>query len=473
MLMAVLGVVSLPIPSYGTITNNKDGSFVLSELLISEVAAGYAAVSAANCRSVSGDFIEIYANQDVSLDDYTLHAMSSTGTTRNLNLPAGLELSKGSVLLLGCVAGSDSYSDINLTDSRNDGGVWLMKNAVEVDRVSYLPMGIGKSFERDICANKFVLSAQMSPGVFDANIECDPVADPPEQYCQYLVVSEIEANEKWVEIYNSASFYLEPENLAGCVMAIQEGNTVVDANGQEVRKYNKNTYDFAGHGEIAPLEYFIIDVVSPMSLPSSSSIKNRAVVVQDSTQVYSMLIYGSHKSGTSWVAEGLTYNVTKATQNEPFQPYPFCDAALGLELNALKNGCRKLPDPPAECAEGQYRNPATGRCKKFDSDKALAECAEGQYRNPLTNRCKKFSTGDDLVPCAEGWERNPETNRCRKIRNSDDAAYAIDPLGVSSQNNTWMIIGAAGLGIIGLLIGLQFRHEIARGFGKVWGKIKK
>jgi hypothetical protein len=486
-----LVVASLPMPTFGTIQLNNDGSFELTEILITEVASGYGA----GCNTES-DFVELYASKDIVLSEYQLYAKASSGS-KTIALP-DIEVSAGAVVLIGCVAGSDKPTDVNLIKS--NGAIWVTKNDVEIDRAEYSTMESGESFERDICGNSFAKSNEKSPGVFNALVECEAIPEPPPQYCGLISISEIEANDKWVELHNDSDIFIEPENLAGCVLAVQEGNTSVDpVTGLDFRKYNKTVFALADYGEIAPGEYFIVDIIpSGLTLPSSSGIKNRSVVVNDLAKQYSIGIYGSHKVGTSWILSEevwqLTYAVTPQFENV-FQPYPNCD--VGYHVND-KNNCVKDAEPPAECAEGQFRNPETGRCKKIAvetslaecaegqfrnpetnrckklaSENVLAECAEGQFRNPATNRCKKIASGDDLVPCAEGYERNPETNRCRKIPVGEDALYGVDPVGGGEQSSIWIWAGIGGVALLGGLVAWQFRPEISRGFRRLVGKSKK
>ena len=71
----------------------------------------------------------------------------------------------------------------------------------------------------------------------------------------------------------------------------------------------------------------------------------------------------------------------------------------------------------AACKAGQYRNPATGRCRALVGGKTpVAVCKAGYYRNPATGHCKKLGATNSrqLMPCKPGCERNPSTNRCRK-----------------------------------------------------------
>lgn len=72
----------------------------------------------------------------------------------------------------------------------------------------------------------------------------------------------------------------------------------------------------------------------------------------------------------------------------------------------------------AECPDGKYRSPETGRCRTIEEAvNAMTACEEGYERNPTTNRCRKLVSvaAATLTPCLEGQERNPATNRCRSI----------------------------------------------------------
>ncbi|GHU09619.1 hypothetical protein FACS189431_7950 [Alphaproteobacteria bacterium] len=164
-----------------------------------------------------------------------------------------------------------------------------------------------------------------------------------------------------------------------------------------------------------------------------------------------------------------TYKMTPGQPNE-YQEFPTCEA--GKHLSSAGN-CVKDPDPPAECAEGQFRNPATGRCKKI-AETTLSECAEGQFRNPATNRCKKIASDDDLVPCAEGYERNPDTNRCRKVVAGEDARFGVGPTDPGSGgNDVWIWAGIGGAALVTGLIGWQFHPEIGRGLRRMADFVKR
>jgi hypothetical protein len=222
-----------------------------------------------------------------------------------------------------------------------------------------------------------------------------------------------------------------------------------------------------------PYEYAVVNIttIDSLSLPKA---KNRMIVIHSDTVDFSLMEYSTHKAETSWAyfADGwkLTYSMTPGAENI-YQQFQTCE--VGKHINVATGNCVKDVDPPAECAENQYRNPDTGRCKKLDSEKTLAECAEGQFRNPLTNRCKKIASDDELSPCAEGWERNPETNRCRKTPIGSEAAYAVGPMSDSGQDRAWLWIGGGGAALLGAMIAWQFRPEIGRLFGRIVSKVKR
>lgn len=91
-------------------------------------------------------------------------------------------------------------------------------------------------------------------------------------------------------------------------------------------------------------------------------------------------------------------------------------------------------------------------------------CGEGEFRNPATNRCKKLaSTTSTLKPCQSGYERNPETNRCRKTANLASIAqtgFPVEPVSDSPQSfvGWWALGGAIMLGLG--YAGWEWRHEV-------------
>ncbi len=92
----------------------------------------------------------------------------------------------------------------------------------------------------------------------------------------------------------------------------------------------------------------------------------------------------------------------------------------------------------------------------------LKPCADDQFRNPATNRCKTIASSDDVTDCGEGRERNPVTNRCRNVVRSDvpAAAFAVEPIkdGASAFVGWWALGGVVSIALgYG---GWEWRREI-------------
>ncbi len=125
----------------------------------------------------------------------------------------------------------------------------------------------------------------------------------------------------------------------------------------------------------------------------------------------------------------------------------------------------KPEDDPKPCAENQFRNPETGRCKLIASTvSTVTPCKTGQERNPETNRCRNVAVASAPAPCKEGQERNLETNRCRNIVKMSNVDYGIK--GVHTKANAqlawyyWAAIIAVVLLILGYAV-WEWRQELA------------
>lgn len=308
-----------------------------------------------------------------------------------------------------------------------------------------------------------VESGGFVPVVVDPPPDPEPPAPLADQYCAALRLNEISTNDQWIEVYNASALTVRAGNLANCVLAVQYG----DKEPLNYSRYRTALSGLLGDGAIGPYGYLLVDVSVADGLSLPKSVKDRSILIHDSGSDYSEIKYSTLKTGTSWAyfADGwkATYQPTPGSENV-YQQWQTCEA--GKHINEKTGNCVKDPDPPAECAEGQYRNPATGRCKKYDTEKTLAECPEGQFRNPATNRCKKIASDDDLKPCAEGWERNPETNRCRKIQSKEPAKFALDQLAASRETGLWMWASVGGLTTASGMTTWQFRQEITRWWRK-------
>lgn len=122
------------------------------------------------------------------------------------------------------------------------------------------------------------------------------------------------------------------------------------------------------------------------------------------------------------------------------------------------------------CEEGYERNPVTNRCRKMTvaTTAAVTPCLEGQERNPTTNRCRSIASAvAELLPCEEGYERNPDTNRCRKASASSmpEAAFPVTPVAkLASDMAGWWAFGV----VLAMAIGYgiwEWRVEIV-GFAR-------
>lgn len=448
-----------------------------------------------NCSEVNCIKIEIYNESE---NDFYLEGWE----VRYLNAAGSIQKPLFEIIEIGAY-GYLTFQ-INKIDGPKNGHLQIIdENEEQVDIVGYgngkisakggLPTASppdGNSLQRCELPNGLLIDTgknltefkTYSNSTWDKGILCeeDNNDEPNLDMCSFISINEISFSEpeKFIEIINTTT---ETIDLSDC--ALRRGNKYINMD-----------------GELASGEIGVFDVISSDLTQTNSSVN---IYIYDLLQKKNVVTVSyKARTGTSYAwlmvdgKEGWysTYAMTPGTENI-YQQFQTCEA--GKHINVTTGNCVKDPEPPVECAEGQFRNPATGRCKKIDSekklaecaegqfrnpitnrckkinDKTLAECAEGQFRNPLTNRCKKIASGDELNPCAEGWERNPETNRCRKIPIGGEAAYAVGPMTNEIENRTWTLIGAVGAAIIAGLIVWQFRPEIKRFFGQIYAKIKR
>jgi len=179
-------------------------------------------------------------------------------------------------------------------------------------------------------------------------------------------------------------------------------------------------------------------------------------LAQDGQPVGEPVEYTSPKEGQSWAYIDGTWQYTT-------QPTPA--SANGAVLGARQDTASKSKTSSVPCAENQFRNPATGRCKRIESPATPAPCKAGQERNPETNRCRSIAAASAApAPCKEGQVRNPDTNRCRAVVKMSDAAYPVQATMVAGTALRWYYWVAIG-GIV-LLVGgyalWEWREELRR-----------
>lgn len=122
------------------------------------------------------------------------------------------------------------------------------------------------------------------------------------------------------------------------------------------------------------------------------------------------------------------------------------------------------------CDAGQYRNPATNRCKSLTaSTTSLKACAVNQYRNAQTNRCKAIATTTSLKACEVGQMRNPLTNRCKKTAPTTLPAADFPVKEISSSKASplgWVAFAGVGSAAIGYGV-WEWRRELSSGYRSV------
>ena len=153
--------------------------------------------------------------------------------------------------------------------------------------------------------------------------------------------------------------------------------------------------------------------------------------------------YTEAKDGESWALIDGNWQASKA-------PSP------GLENTSI--GDTQVSVSAAEssqkpCADNQYRNPETGRCKLISSTASTqTPCKQGQVRNPETGRCRaEAALETSPTPCKPGQERNQETNRCRTVKQMSEASDAVKGVQTTAKVQLrWYYW--AGIGILVLAV---------------------
>ena len=176
--------------------------------------------------------------------------------------------------------------------------------------------------------------------------------------------------------------------------------------------------------------------------------------------------YSDPPEATSWASiEGVwqyTNIPTPDLQNQPsLQDSLSGDGSGGVIQPAIQKPCAdnqfrnpetgrcKLialaDEAPKACAANQERNPETGRCRLISVATTQKPCAVNQERNPETGRCRLLSsTTEGSAPCKEGQERNLETNRCRTIRSLAKVSGEVKGATQDSSGQQWYVWAAIG-----------------------------
>ncbi len=173
------------------------------------------------------------------------------------------------------------------------------------------------------------------------------------------------------------------------------------------------------------------------------------------------------KVGSAWAFDGAGWQWTITPQ--PFGPN------IVTQPTVAATSTSAIVSSLKPCADNQYRNPDTNRCKLTASTvTSLVPCAENQERNPATNRCKAISSASSLTPCQPGWTRNPDTNRCRKGTGAilgSSIKDVKDPHSATSYTG-WIVAAAAIVAALGYGV-YEWRQEIANLFLRLKSRLAR
>lgn len=249
------------------------------------------------------------------------------------------------------------------------------------------------------------------------------------QFSEVLSYYETSKSEQFIEFYNP-------------------GSGQILLNGCQVWYKNKN-YNLKG--VVKPEEYFVY-YPAGFSLTKNPTNANTLELVDVNGETVDKMSYpNGQRKGTSYALIG----------------YDKKGAEIWRTTYAPTPGAPNNYQEFRTCEEGKVINKATGNCVKV-ADVKPRICKEGQYLNILTGRCKKIET-TTAKTCKEGYYLNPETNRCRKIKENKGAEYSLQPENYEENSSfvaLYAVLGVVGVGIIYLIY--EFRHEIAKLFGKVF-----
>ena len=261
----------------------------------------------------------------------------------------------------------------------------------------------------------------------------DEEEEKPEPRCKGMIFSEIftyyenSKNEQFIEFYNASSDQI---TLDGCL----------------VRYKNKN---YALTGIVRPSEYFTYYPAENFTLTKNPTTSNIIEIIDvDNSIVDSLEYYNGQKRSVSLAMFGYDED-GKEQWLQTYAPTP-----------NEENNYQKYKS----CEEGKILNEETGNCVKATSvNSTLAACPEGQYRNPLTNRCKKYETEvtETVKTCAEGYELNPNTNRCRKKVENNGASYELKQETYEEKSSFTAMTAIIIVAVIGVAYVIwQYREEI-------------
>ena len=267
-----------------------------------------------------------------------------------------------------------------------------------------IPIGFMKNTDgecyEDVCDNIAGLQVTLPNGYYKNGIDCNTIT----LYLSELLPnsSGVDTGKEFIEIYNPTQY---TTHLSA--YKLQFGSKTVSLPDME----------------IAPLNYVALsDLQTEITLTNASG--TLKLFGPDSTQI-DTATYQDARDDESWA---LIDNIWQYTDN----PSP---NLANIPMTAVVSEGETTDDSVAAiCPAGKYRNPLTGRCKKYETDSTPTPCNPDQKRNPETGRCRSiFANTSSLTPCKPGQERNPETNRCRSIVSA--ASKTLTPCKPGQERN--------------------------------------
>ena len=433
-----------------------DETIELPELYISAVNPGYKIDGVNNV----GEMIEIARTGDpdvpILLAGATVGYTNSSGNRSVLlEFPENSWMTGEKILLrLASSPGSELANLVYTKTLAMKAGLDLSLDGEVVDEVCWTGKdGCRKAFSS---TQPTVLVRNLETGEFEHRLEYVPeyntnnyyviedeeeekgkggVAAAPQcrglQFSEILSYYESAKSEQFVELYNA-------------------GASAVTLDGCKMRYKNKN---YVLSGVVGPEEYYVYYPVG-FSLTKNPTNSNKLEIIDVDEAVVDVLEYpNGQRKGTAYAMIGydgsggeiwkVTYAPTPGAPNN-YQEFKTCEA-------------------------GKVINKATGNCVKVTSVSEKI-CKEGYYLNILTGRCRKNPTTTERK-CKEGYYLNPETGRCRKVVENKGADYSLEPENYEENSAfvaAYAVVGVLGVG--GLYLIYEFRHEIGKLWRKVWRK---
>lgn len=275
-------------------------------------------------------------------------------------------------------------------------------------------------------------------------------------------VSGDDANNEFIEVYNP-----NPVAVDLTYFRLAVGQTF------------ENIYPFPVKTSIAPYSYIVFyNREIPFTLLNTSS--RVGLLLADGEMMNQTDSYFSPGDDKTWALIDGNWQYsnqptpaaenqsdTVATTNTSLPGSSLQPCAINQYRSPETNRCRSIllaGSTLTPCKDGQYRSEETNRCRTLIVAATVKMCAEDQFRNPLSGRCKKIVSAEELAvsDCGEGRERNPVTNRCRNIQASaiPEAAFAVETVKEAGKAFVgWWVLGGMTLLAIGYA-GWEWRQEI-------------